>query len=223
MNNIIFNQNINETNFLIFKRKNKVIVNEIVPFINDFMKITLHTTNDKIKDNEIDLPQFDGDKRTFDSYSKGLLSSFKEQFFLNSDIYNFRNEFFTERKSKKVEINKKAKNVTIKHIEIARRYSQFYVDFKFTVKVVINKELKDIETTFSCNFGQIKQDNSFDLYNNFVSKFNEKYNIQQYDESIKVYQNFLNFQNKIMAQYTEESDKFNKFCVNVENDTKFVY
>ena len=90
MNNTLnINKNLNEYNLRILNRKNKIFINEILPFITDLLKIAFSITNDKIKNNdgfENNIPKFDGDRRTFDTFSKGLFNSFKEQYHLNSDI-----------------------------------------------------------------------------------------------------------------------------------------
>ena len=88
------NQDININNLNIFKKTNKLIINEIIPFINDYLKITISITNDKLKKDEINLFMFNDDIRNFNTFVKTLFNSFKEQYFLNSDIYNFKNDFF---------------------------------------------------------------------------------------------------------------------------------
>ena len=72
MNNTLnINQNLNEYNLRILNRKNKIFINEILPFITDLLKIAFSITNDKIKNNdgfENNIPKFyvpNFDKLTF--------------------------------------------------------------------------------------------------------------------------------------------------------------
>lgn len=204
------NTNINENNFLMFKKTNKILLNEIIPFINDFMKLAIFETKNKIIENEYDLPTFDGDNKIFTSYVKSILNSFKNQYKLNSDIYNFKSEFFEEKKIK----NNIPKNVVIKNIEIYRYYNKFYIDFSFNIRFIINKELIETPLKFICNYGEISENNGFVIKQDFLTKLFEKYNIENYVKSVKSYQNILEYQNKIIKEYDKLLMEFNDNCIN---------
>lgn len=222
MNNIIFNENINESNFLIYKRKTKIIINEIIPFITDFMKIGYYISKQKIVDNDYDLPTFDGDNKIFTTFSKSIINSFKDQYSLNSDIYNFKNEFFDESKIKNIKINKYPKNVILKNIVVVRKHNQFYIDFYFAVRILINKQLTEEDVVFSCNFGTINKNNGFQVKSDYLNIIKENYTIEKYDESVKIYQDFIDFQNSISIEYNNKIKEFNLNCINGDNKENFI-
>lgn len=221
-NNIVFNQKINENNFIIYKRKNKIIVDEIIPFIIDYLKITLNITNQKILSNESDLPQFDGDRGIFNSYSKVLLTSFKEQFSLNSDIYNFKNEFFEEKKTKKLEKNKTTRNVILKNIEIYRNNNQLYIGFEFSVKFILNKELKEFPIIFTIVYGDITQKKII-LKPEIIKEISEKWHFTNYQQAIENYEFFLKYQEKLITEYNQQLQTLQNTTINLENEINFIY
>ena len=217
------NQDININNFNIFKKTNKLIINEIIPFINDYLKITLSITNDKLKKDEINLLIFNDDIRNFNTFVKILFNSFKEQYFLNSDIYNFKNDFFEEKINlKKIEKNKKPKNIILEKINIYRKHNFYYIQFNFSLKYLHNSILKEFPIIFNIKFLEIKNDKLI-IIDNVINSINEKYNIENYEKSIKLYQNLIDIQNKFINEFSEIFNNLEKISNNILNIEKYIY
>lgn len=217
------NQDININNFNIFKKTNKLIINEIIPFINDYLKITISITNDKLKKDEINLFMFNDDIRNFNTFVKTLFNSFKEQYFLNSDIYNFKNDFFEEKiKLKKIEKNKKPKNVVLEKIDIYRKHSFYYIQFNFTLKYLNNSILNEFPIIFNIKFLEIKN-NELLIIDNIINNINEKYNFKNYEKSIELYQNLIDIQNKFISEFSTIFNDLKTLNKNTNNIEKFIY
>lgn len=217
------NQDININNFNIFKKTNKLIINEIMPFINDYLKITISITNDKLKKDEINLFMFNDDIRNFNTFVKTLFNSFKEQYFLNSDIYNFKNDFFEEKiKLKKIDKNKKPKNVVLEKIDIYRKHDYYYIQFNFTLKYLNNSILNEFPIIFNIKFLEIKN-NELILIDNIINNINEKYNFKNYEKSIELYENLIDIQNKFISEFSTVFNDLKFFNKNINNKEKFIY
>ena len=217
------NQDININNFNIFKKTNKLIINEIIPFINDYLKITISITNDKLKKDEINLFMFNDDIRNFNTFVKTLFNSFKEQYFLNSDIYNFKNDFFEEKiKLKKIEKNKKPKNVVLEKIDIYRKHNFYYIQFNFTLKYLNNSILNEFPIIFNIKFLEIKN-NELLIIDNIINNINEKYNFKNYEKSIELYQNLIDIQNKFISEFSTIFNDLKTLNKNTNNIEKFIY
>ena len=229
MNNTLnINQNLNEYNLRILNRKNKIFINEILPFITDLLKIAFSITNDKIKNNdgfENNIPKFDGDRRTFDTFSKGLFNSFKEQYHLNSDIYNFKdNGVFSDKRFKKQQTNK-PRNVVLRELDIYRNKNIFYLEIKFFVRFVFEGKLNEYPIDCEYGFASIAENDKITLNIGIIDDLQSKYNLQKNEEIIKKYQEFLNFQSEIFEKYKNNLEEFEFYTngYNIENIPHFNY
>lgn len=217
------NQNINLNNFNIFKKTNKIIINEIIPFINDYLKITLSITNDKLKKDEINLFMFNDDNRNFNTFIKILFNSYKEQYFLNSDIYNFKNNFFDEsKKLKKIEKNKKPKNVVLEKIDVFRKHNFYYLQFNFNLRFLDNSIIKDFPINFNIKFMEI-ENNNLKIIENIIQNLNEKYNIKNYEKTLSIYQKLIDIQNKFIVEFNENYNELEKYENNILSLENFNY
>ena len=83
--------------------------------------------------------------------------------------------------------------------------------------------MKDFNLSFICNFAKIDKNNKIQLNTEIIKKFNEKYNIEKYNNSVEKYQDFLILQKEIIEKYSNANNIFISECINPENNPNFIY
>ena len=90
------------------------------------------------------------------------------------------------------------------------------------MKYLHNSILKEFPIIFNIKFLEIKNDKLI-IIDNIINSINEKYNIENYEKSIKLYQNLIDIQNKFNIEFSEIFNNLEKISNNILNIENYIY